>query len=222
MTAPIVQTEVSQIAAPSPRPAIVGGRAVSGGVRWAPLGTLPSLTAGGDAIASWDEWNARADLGDAFVALGRVSDTGVKRMEDRSSSKVYDWGGNTIAILQTQFGIQLDFDLLQVMNADVQAAAHGDKNVDVTPADATQGEEIFSKINSDLLDTGVWVIDSQYQGMWGRLVLPYARPTKIAGPDWSHKTIASFKLTIESMPDNDNNHAYEFWNGGKKADGTPV
>lgn len=204
MTAPVITTEVSQIAAPSPKPAIVGGLAVSGGVRWAPLGTaLPT--------------DATTPLGDDFVSLGRVRDTGIKRTEDRSNSKIYDWGGNTIAILQTQFGIMIQFELLQVMNADVQRAAHGDDNVDVTPADATSGQEISAKINSALLDTGVWVFDSFYQKMSGRLVLPYARPTKVAGPNWTHKEIAAFDLTIESMPDNDNNHAYEYWNDGKLA-----
>ena len=206
MTQPVVVTEVSQIAAPSPRPAIIGGAAVSGGVRWAPTDvTIP------DGKDSWDEINALTDLGDDFISLGRVSDMGIKRTEDRANTKVYDWGGNTIAILQTQFGIMIEFDLLQVMNGDVQKAAHGEDNVNVTGTPRVD-EEISTKINSKLLDTGVWIFDSFYQNMYGRLVLPYARPTKVAGPDWSHKTIASFKLTIESMPDNDGNHAFEFWN----------
>lgn len=201
MTTPVVTSEVAEIAAPSPRQAIIGGVAVSGGVRWAPLGTaLPT--------------DATTPLSDDFVTLGRVKDDGIRRTEDRANTKVYDWGGNTIAILQTQFGITVMFDLLQVMNADVQKAAHGVDNVEVTAATAASGTEISAKINSTLLDTGVWVFDSYYQKMSGRLVLPYARPTKVDGPTWTHKEIASFKITLESMPDNDNNHAYEYWNDG--------
>lgn len=198
---PVIVTEVAQIAAPSPRQAIIDGVAVSGGVRWAPLGTaLPT--------------DATTELGPEFVTLGRVRDDGIKRTEDRANTKVYDWGGNTIAILQTQFGITVMFELLQVVNADVQKAAHGEDNVDVTAATGTSGTEISAKINSKLLDTGVWVFDSYYQKMSGRLVLPYARPTKVDGPNWTHKEIASYKMTLESMPDNENNHAYEFWNDG--------
>ena len=193
MTAPVVTSDVAEIAAPSPK--------VSGGVRFAPLGTpLPV-----DATSALDP---------AFVTLGRVKDDGIKRTEDRAQSKVYDWGGNTIAILQTQFGITIMFDLLQVMNADVQRAAHGEENIDVIPGDATTGTTIVAKINPALLDTGVWVFDSYYNKMSGRLVLPYARPTKVDGPTWTHKEVASFKMTLESMPDNSNCHAYEYWCDG--------
>lgn len=196
MADPVVISEVAEIAAPSPR--------VSGGVRWAPLGTpLPE-----------DSTTLLEDVDPAYITLGRVKDDGIKRTEDRSNTKVYDWGGNTIAILQTQFGIMVQFNLLQLMNADVQRIAHGIDNVDVDPATATAGTEISIKINNRLLDTGVWVFESYYQRMKGRLVLPYARPTKVDGPTWSHKEIASYAVTLESMPDNENQHAYEYWNDG--------
>ena len=196
MTTPIITSEVAEIAAPSPR--------VSGGVRWAPLGTpLPT-----------DSTTLLEDVDDAYITLGRVKDDGIKRTEDRANSKVYDWGGNTIAILQTQFGIMIQFNLLQLMNADVQRVAHGIDNVEVDPATATKGKEISVKVNNRLLDTGIWVFESYYQKMKGRLVLPYARPTKVDGPTWSHKEIASYSITLESMPDNDNQHAYEYWNDG--------
>ena len=169
MTTPVVTSSVAEIAAPSPK--------VSGGVRFAPLGTpLPT--------------DATSPLDPAFVTLGRVKDDGIRRTEDRANTKVYDWGGNTVAILQTQFGITIMFDLMQVMNADVKKAAHGDENVDVTPGDATKGTLISTKINPKLIDTGIWVFDSYYAKMSGRLVLPYARPTKVDGPTWTHKEIA--------------------------------
>lgn len=192
----LITSEVAEIAAPSPR--------VSGGVRWAPLGTpLPE-----------DATTLLEDVDPAYITLGRVKDEGIKRTEDRANTKVYDWGGNTIAILQTQFGIMVTFNLLQMMNANVQAAAHGYDNVDVTDATATTGTEISVKVNAQLLDTGIWVFESYYQKMKGRLVLPYARPTKVDGPTWTHKEIASYNMTLESMPDNDNQHAYEWWNDG--------
>lgn len=194
--ADLITSEVAEIAAPSPR--------VSGGVRWAPLGTpLPT-----------DSTTLLEDVDPAYITLGRVKDEGIKRTEDRANTKVYDWGGNTIAILQTQFGIMVTFNLLQLMNQEVQSAAHGYDNVEVEPATATSGTEISIKINNRLLDTGIWVFESYYQKMKGRLVLPYARPTKVDGPTWSHKEIASYNMTLESMPDNDNQHAYEFWNDG--------
>ena len=193
MTAPVVISTVSEIVAPSPK--------VAGGVWFAPLGTdLPE--------------DATTPLSNDFLNLGRVKDDGIRRTEDRANTKVYDWGGNTVAILQTQFGISIMFDLLQIVNADVQSVAHGADNVEVTPATATSGNLIKSTINAKLLDTGVWVFDSYYNKASGRLILPYARATKVDGPTWSHKELAMFKITLESMPDNDNVHAVEYWDDG--------
>ncbi|MCV7174938.1 hypothetical protein [Mycolicibacterium sphagni] len=190
---PVVISEVSEIAAPSPR--------VTGGVRWAPLGTTLPTT-------------ALEDLDDAFVKLGRTKDDGIKRTEDRPNQKQYDWGGNTIAILQTSFGLQLQFELLQLMNADVQRAAHGADNVTVIPGGPSTGTEIQSVINAELLPPGVWVFDAYYMKMTGRLILPYARLTKVDGPNWTHKELASYKMTLETLPDDNNDHAFEYWNDG--------
>jgi len=50
--------------------------------------------------------------------------------------------------------------------------------------------------------------------MTARLVLPYGRPTTVAGPKWSHKELATFDMTVEALPDNSNNFAYEYWDDG--------
>jgi hypothetical protein len=194
MTAPpVVIAQVSEIAAPSPK--------VTGGVRWAPFGTaLPT-----DAVSALDP---------AFVTLGRVEQNGLERTEDRPEGKQYDWGGNLIAILQDHYGLQLKFKLLQMMNSDVQAAAHGHSNVTTTPATATTGTLITSHINGKLLDSGIWVFDAYYIKMTARLVVSYGRPTTVAGPKWSHKELATFDMTLEALPDNNNDFAIEYWDDG--------
>jgi len=192
VSAPVI-AEVAEIAAPSPK--------VTGGVRFAPFGTtLPT-----DSTSALDP---------AFVSLGRVEQNGLDRTEDRPEGKQYDWGGNLIAILQDHYGLQLKFRLLQMMNAQVQAAAHGASNVTTTPATATTGTLITANINGQLLDTGIWVFDAYYMKMTARLVLPYGRPTTVAGPKWSHKELATFDMTVEALPDNSNNFAYEYWDDG--------
>src|SRR6478672_5878724 len=109
---PTIVSAAQEIAAPSPK--------VTGGVLRAPLGTpLPTTP--------------YTALNPAFVTLGRVSVDGVDRTEDRPNTDINDWGGDLIAILQDKYGITLKFKLLQIMNADVQMAAHGDDNVTVTP-----------------------------------------------------------------------------------------
>ena len=190
---PVVFAEVAENAAPSPK--------VSGGVRWAPFGTTLPV----DPTAALDP---------AFITLGRVEQNGLERTEDRPEGKQYDWGGNLIAILQDHYGLQLKFKLLQMMNASVQSAAHGSSNVTVTPPTATAGTIITAQINGKLLDSGIWVFDAYYMKMSARLVLPYGRPTTVAGPKWSHKELATFDMTLEALPDNNSNFAYEYWTDG--------
>jgi len=190
---PTIISDVQEIAAPSPK--------VTGGVLVAPLGTTLPV----DAVSALDV---------GFVKLGRVSVDGVDRTEDRPNTEINDWGGDLIAVLQDKYGITIKFKLLQLMNADVQAAAHGQSNVTVSAASPTSGTEIKSKMNSKLLDYGSWVIDAYYQQMSMRLVIPYGRITMVGPLKWVHKELAMYDLTLKPFPDVTNNHAYEYWNDG--------
>jgi hypothetical protein len=127
MSSPVLIADVDEIVAPSPR--------VSGGVRVAPPGTTLPV----DATTALDA---------AFISLGRVSDDGVDKTEDRPKTDKYDWGGSLIASLQDHFSLTLKFKLLQLVNADVQAVVHGASNVTVTPGTATKGTQIAAAINA--------------------------------------------------------------------------
>jgi hypothetical protein len=190
---PVLTSLVGEVAAPYPK--------VTGGVLKAPLGTtLPT-----DATTALDP---------GFVTLGRVSVDGVDKTEERPNTEVNDWGGDLIAILQDKYGITLKFKLLQVMNADVQKAAHGDSNVKVTPPTSTTGTLITTKLNALLMDYASWVIDAFYLKMNMRLVVPNGRITTIGPQKWVHKELAMYDLTLRPFPDQYNNHAYEYWNDG--------
>lgn len=193
MTTPTIISDTQEIAAPSPR--------VTGGILYAPVGsTLPTTALGAPDAA--------------FITLGRVSVDGVDRTEDRGNTEINDWGGNLIAVLQDKFGLTLKFKLLQVMNADVQKAAHGADNVTVTPATTSTGTEIKAKINASLLDTGAWIVDGFYMKMSMRLVVPYGRVTAVGPMKWVHRELVMYDLTLKPFPDSQNNHAYQYWNDG--------
>lgn len=190
---PTVVAEVQEVVAPSPK--------VTGGVLHAPLGTpLPT-----DSTSALDP---------GFITLGRVSVDGVDHTEERPNTEVNDWGGDLIAILQDKYGITIKFKLLQLMNADVQKAAHGDDNVTVTPPTSTQGTQITAKLNAQLLPYGSWVIDAYYIQTTMRLVVPTGRITLVGPMKWVHKELAMFDLTLRPFPDQYNNHAYEYWDDG--------
>lgn len=192
--APILEAEVQEVAAPYPK--------VTGGVLTAPLGTtLPN-----DATSALDP---------AFITLGRVSVDGVDRTEERPNTEVNDWGGDLVAILQDKYGLTIKFKLMQMMNADVQRAAHGAANITVTPPTATAGTLISAKLNRELLPYQSWVIDAYYLQMNMRLVVPTGRITLVGPLKWVHKELAMFDLTLRPFPDGSNNHAYEYWDDGQ-------
>jgi len=193
MTGPVIHADVNEIVAPSPR--------VTGGVRVAPLGTaLPT--------------DATSLLAPAYISLGRISDDGIDKTENRPKTDKFDWGGSLIASLQDSFMLTLKFKLLQLVNADVQKVVHGTDNVTVTPASTTKGTQIAAAINAKLLDQGVFVIDAYFAKMSGRLVLPIARPVEVGALKWVHKDLAAYELTVQAFPDNSNNMAYEYWDDG--------
>jgi len=193
MTGPVIHADVNEIVAPSPR--------VTGGVRVAPLGTaLPP--------------DATSALAPAYISLGRISDDGIDKTENRPKTDKFDWGGSLIASLQDSFMLTLKFKLLQLVNADVQKVVHGADNVTVTPASTTKGTQIAAAINAKLLDQGVFVIDAYFAKMSGRLVLPIARPVEVGALKWVHKDLAAYELTVQAFPDNSNNMAYEYWDDG--------
>ena len=193
MTGPVIHADVNEIVAPSPR--------VTGGVRVAPLGTaLPT--------------DATSLLAPAYISLGRISDDGIDKTENRPKTDKFDWGGSLIASLQDSFMLTLKFKLLQLVNADVQKVVHGADNVTVTPASTTKGTQIAAAINAKLLDQGVFVIDAYFAKMSGRLVLPIARPVEVGALKWVHKDLAAYELTVQAFPDNSNNMAYEYWDDG--------
>src|SRR4029077_1502477 len=191
---PVIIAQVAELAAPSPR--------VTGGVLFSPdlAVTLPA--------------SANDPLDPSFISLGRVSADGVDRTEERGNVEIQDWGGNLVAVLQDKYGLTIKFKLLQAMNADVQRAAHGAANVEGTPATASTGTEIAAKLNQQLLDTGVWVFDGFYGKINMRLVLPYARITLVGPMKWTHKELTLYDMTLKPLPDNDNNHGYQYWNDG--------
>lgn len=202
MTAPF-NPEVSQIISAQPRPSVIGGVASSGSVRWAPQGT------------PYPE-NSVEPLDDDFISLGRVHPMGIHRDELRETTDHFDWGGSLVAVLQPRYTLAVNFTLMQVMNPNVQKAAHGQANVVYEKATTEHGNRFTTYLNPEILDTGVWCFNVFYRGVTGRLVMPYARPIQVVGPSWTQREIATFNLTVKAMPNDTNQYAFEYWDDGSK------
>jgi hypothetical protein len=184
---------VQQIAAPSPR--------VTGGVLKAPSGsTLPTTALGAPDVA--------------FNSLGRVSNEGLRRTEDRTNTDIQDWGGDLVATLQERYSVTLRFILIQPLNTDVQKAVHGDGNVTITAATTSTGTEIKSILNSKLLDTGSWVFEGFFNLSSMRLVVPLGRVTQVGEVRWVHNALFAYDCTLKCFPDDDGIHAIQYLNDG--------
>lgn len=189
----MAENNVLELAAPSPR--------VTGGVLRAPVGSVVPTSAVGAPAA-------------AFVNLGHVSDDGLERTENRNNQEAFNWGGDLVAVLQQEYGLEIKFKLLQTMNADVQKAVHGNANVTVTPADADNGTQIKALLNAKLLDTGAWVFDGFYNLISMRLVIPIGRITQVGPVKWVHKELAAYECTMKPFPDDQGNHGYQYYDDG--------
>jgi hypothetical protein len=184
---------VQQITAPSPR--------VTGGVLKAPAGSTIPATALGSPDA-------------AFKSLGRVSNEGLRRTEDRTNTDIQDWGGDLVATLQERYSVTLRFVLIQTLNVDVQRAVHGSGNVTTSANTTTTGTEIKSILNSKLLDTGSWVFDGFFNLASLRLVVPLGRITTVGEVRWVHNALFAYDCTLKCFPDDDGNHAFQYLNDG--------
>lgn len=101
-----------------------------------------------------------ADLDSAFTELGDVGDDGFTEKTDRKTDKKRNFGGNVVKVTQSEFGITVEFTLLESLNADVLRAVYGDQNVTVLPATETSGTIIEVRKNSKRLLRKEWVIDT--------------------------------------------------------------
>ena len=193
MTAPVVQSNVLQFVAVSPR--------ATGSIMRAPLNTpLPTTS--------------YAALSNTWLDLGYADENGLKQKENRTNTDVFVWGGSLGGTIQDKYDRTMDFKLMQLMNSQVVATAYGINNTSVIPATSQYGNEIAVKMNPNLLDTQSWVFDGFFNAMLVRIVIPIGRVVAIGDVDLTHKMFTSIACTLKAYPDANRNHGYLYLNDG--------
>lgn len=167
---------------------LVGKPLVTGGILNAPLGTaLPT--------------DATTTLNAAFKAVGYVTDDGVTKSESRDITKINAWGGDTIAIVQTAFGVDLKFKMAEYLGVAAQSAIYGDDNVEATVGAGTDPDTLKVTVTSAEPPTRSWVI-AMVQGLSiVRLVIPRARIGETGDTEYKDDDVASLDTTISCLPD---------------------
>ena len=185
----------------TPANVVVASPASGGGALVAPLGTaLPTSTSG--------------TINAAFLPLGFLSDDGVNEKTDRSSDKVYAWGGDTIQTTQKSYAKSFKLTIAEYLNATAKSVVHGDNNVTATAAGASNGNQLTIKDTAAQLPLNSWVFDIVSGPATIRKVIPRGRVSDIGDVDYKSTDISGQEITIDTYPDGNGVYCYTYTDDG--------
>jgi hypothetical protein len=170
--------------------------AIGGAIYRAPLGsTLPTSTT--------------ATLGDAFKALGYISEDGLTNSDSRDSESVKAWGGDTVLNVLTSREDTFQFTLYEALNVEVLKMVYGDENVS---GDLTSG--IVISANSSCDTEAAYVVDMILKNnVLKRIVIPDARVSEVGDISYKDAEATGYETTLTCMPDSSGNTHYEYIGG---------
>lgn len=183
VAAPTFTGNVNNVVLPSPKdlPSV-------GGIYWGPSSAaVPDATF---AIAT------------SMNHLGFIGADGVDDKEDRSTKPIYDWGGDTIAKPQDNFGKTATFTLLEFLNPKVAGFVYKSTNVTASVATSSHGNQLAIKVTSDTLDTGTLLFDTFSPG--GKRVQQFFPIARIESKDtmkWARTDVLANRVTVFFLPD---------------------
>lgn len=168
---------------------VVAGRPLStGGVLRGPLGTaLPT--------------DVTTAPGVAFKALGYVSEDGLTETVERSTDKIRAWGGDTVKVVQTEYGVTYSFTLIEATREDVLKAVYGEGNVTTTPATSSAGALSTVVLNSETLEHAAWIFEIKDGDARIRIVVPDGQVTEIGEVTYADGEAVGYEVTVEAFRD---------------------
>lgn len=171
----------------------VGKPAVDGAVFSAPIGTaLPTSTS--------------AALNAAFANLGYVSEDGVTNSNGLSVEQIRAWGGDVVAVPQTEKTDTFQMKLIESANPDVLSVVFGSANISGTLAAG-----LSIDVNAQELPERSWVIDMILRGnIAKRVVIPRGKVSEMGDVVYKDNEVIGYELTITCLPDGDGNTHYEY------------
>lgn len=181
---------------------LAGKPLVGGGIFVAPKGTTRPT-------------DATTTLNPAYKGTGYVSEDGVTETIDRSTDKIRAWGGDTVKVVQSEFGVQYEFTFIETLNSDVLKAVYGDANVTTTPATSSKGTLHKVKLNSGTLPEQQFVIDMKDGDATVRIDF-IGQISEVGDVTYSDEEVIGYPVTVVAIPDANGDSALKYLDDGVK------
>lgn len=166
---------------------------IAGAIYSAPVGTkLPK--------------GATEALDAAFKSLGYISEDGLKNTNTPSSETIKAWGGDTVAVVQTEKEDTFTYTLIETLNIDVLKETYGADNVS-----GTLETGISVKSNSTPQAEHPVVVDMILKnGILKRIVIPSGQVSELGEISYADADAIGYETTLTAIPDSDGNSHYEY------------
>ena len=180
---------------------VVGKPLATGGALNAPVGTaLPT-----------DETTA---LDVAFKPTGYVSKDGASFTPNRDTSDVQAWGGDTVALIQSKFGVEGKVALIEALNSQALKTTFGSANVVVTAATSTTGTKTATKVTGDELEHLSWVFEIKNGIKKVRVIWADAQVSKVDEIKFTDSDATAYALAATLFPDASGIYVYIYTDDG--------
>ena len=166
---------------------------VGGAIYSAPLGTVPPTS-------------AITELSETFVGLGYISEDGLTNSNTPSTEIIKAWGGETVAVVETEKEDTFTYKLIEATNPAVLKEVYGKDNVT-----GTLETGITIKANSTPLEEHILVVDMVLKGgILKRIVIPRGKVSEVGEISYGDADAIGYETTITAISDADGNTHYEY------------
>lgn len=181
---------------------VAGKPLIGGGIFVAPKGTSRPA-------------DATTALNASYKGTGYVSEDGVTETIDRSTDKIRAWGGDTVKVVQSEFGVEYSFTFIETLNSDVLKTVYGDANVTTTAATSSKGTLHKVKLNSAPLPEQQFVIDMKDGDATVRIDF-IGQISEVGDITYSDDEVIGYPVTVTAIPDSNGDSALKYLDDGVK------